>query len=172
MGLFDRFRNTEKRDESKRYHTSFDRIDYYYEKALSNCEFLLQKKESELTEEDRREIKRYAGNHIGFFLTWIILHHFEGEIHEDNREALEAVRREEMLGVDFLIDYCDEKFLGEDVSEEIFPFVSTYYEKYFSEYTNCVMNVLCDLPLEFIGSWKDYHDFEPILDAAYAQYKK
>ena len=154
---------------------TFDRIDYYFEKALSNCEFLLKKKESELTEEDYREIKRYAGNHIGFFLTWIIQHNFEGEIHKENREAMEAieaVRREEMLGVYFLIDYCDEKFWGVDVSEEIYPFVSAYYEKYFSEYVNFVLNDLCDLPLEFIGTWEDYHDFEPVLDEAYTQYKK
>lgn len=172
MGLFDRFRKTEKSEKLERYNASFDRIDYYYEKALGNCEFLLEKKESELTDEDRKEINRYAGNHIGFFLTWIIQHHFEGEILEENKEALEAVRREEMLGVDFLIDYCDEKFWGEDVSEEIYPFVASYYEKYFSVYTKWVMDILCDLPLEFIGSWEDYHQFEPILDEAYAQYKK
>lgn len=100
---------------------------------------------------------------------------FLGEIHKDNREAreaIEAVRREEMLGVDFLIDYCDEKFWGVDVSEEIYPFVTSYYEKYFSEYVDFVLNVLCDLPLEFIGTWEDYHDFEPVLDEAYEQYKK
>ena len=35
-----------------------------------------------------------------------------------------------------------------------------------------VINELHDLPLEFVGSWEDYHQFEHILDEAYASYCK
>ena len=72
-------------------------------------------------------------------------HHFEGKDLMDEKEALEAVRREEMLGVDFLMEYCDGKFIAHDVSEEVFPYV---------------------------GSWEDYQEFEHILDEAYASYCK
>ena len=68
---------------------------------------LTKKQEKELTEEDMREIERYTANHIGFFLTWMIKHRFEGKIHRDDNEGAEAVRREELLGVDFFLDYCD-----------------------------------------------------------------
>ncbi len=151
----------------------FDKIDYWHEKAYNNYLYLMNKKAEELTEEDEREIQRYAGCHIGFFFAWLIKHHFEGEIHrEENKEALEAVRREEMSGVDFFIDHCDGKFWEEDAAEGILPFVEAYYEKYFSEYANWVVNELGDLPLEFAGSWEDYHRFEAVLDQAYASFQE
>ncbi len=150
----------------------FDRVDYWYEKAYHNYLSLTKKQEKELTEEDMREIERYAANHIGFFLTWMIKHHFEGKIHLDDNERAEAVRREELLGVDFFLDDCDGKFWEEDVSDEICPFVRSYYERYMSEYADWVVHELGDLPLEFVGSWEDYHAFEGVLDRAYALFQQ
>lgn len=49
-------------------------------------------------------IEYYAGNHIGFFLTWIIQHQFEGELlKETANEDLQAVRNETMSGIEFFI---------------------------------------------------------------------
>lgn len=154
------------------HNTCFDKIDYQYENALNNYLYNMKKNKIELTEDDEREIQRYAGNHIGFFITWILQHHFEGDIHKEENECVEAVRNEEVLGVDFLINQCDGKFWADDISEDIYPFVNSYYDKYLSEYTNWVINVLCDLPLEFIGSWDDYHNFEHIINTAFASYSK
>ena len=78
----------------------------------------------------------------------------EGEIHEDEPEALEKVRKEEMLGVDFFLDYCDGKLWISDFSNEILPFVGAYYEQYIHEYNVWVVNDLCDLPLEFVEHGK------------------
>ncbi|MCI8409651.1 MAG: 7,8-dihydro-8-oxoguanine-triphosphatase [Lachnospiraceae bacterium] len=50
------------------------------------------------------------------------------------------------------------------------PFVEKYYKKYTSEYIGWVIDELCDIPLEFIVTWEDYHDFEHILDKAYQNY--
>lgn len=150
---------------------TFDRIDNWTEKALeSYCE-MNKKKSSELTEEDYEQISYYAGNHIGFFLAWIIKHDFIGEIHKEyDTEAVEAVKNEKMSGVKFFIEYCDGKFWDEDLSEEILPFVEKYYKKYMREYIDWVLEDLCDIPLEFIGTWEDYHSFEHILDEAYQNY--
>ena len=38
------------------------------------------------------------------------------------------------------------------------------------DYSEFVVNDLDDLPLEFLGSWEDYHLFAPIIDEAYADY--
>ena len=147
----------------------FDRMDWYYEKALEkyfevqgSCELLL-------TEEEEEEVTRRAGSHIGFFLTWIIRRGFEGELHQEVPQALEQVREGALLGVDFLQQYCDGKFWDEDLCAEILPFVEEYYggDQYLRDYTGWVLNDLCDLPLEFVGSWEDYLRFEPLLDRAY-----
>lgn len=187
MGLFDKFKkvkNTQEKQPEKqqrewkygknvvRMESSYDRMDNYYDAAYENFLFLYKKKPEEITEENEIQIQRMAANHIGFFMTWIIQHHFEGEIHEDELEALEKVRKEEMLGVDFFLDYCDGKLWISDFSNEILPFVGAYYEQYIHEYNVWVVNDLCDLPLEFVGTWEDYHRFEHIIDEAYADYKE
>ena len=150
----------------------FDRMEFYFDDAHQRHITLKDKDVEALTEEEELEIVRRAGTHIGFFLTWIIKNHFEGEIYLDEQEALEAVRREEMLGIDFLMEYGDGKFISDDVSEEILPFVDSYYDKYLTVFNQWVVNDLHDLPLEFVGSWEDYHQFEHILDEAYAAYCK
>lgn len=155
--------------ENKTETICFDKIDYHYEAALKNYCRMYKKGENDLTDEDYLKIKYYAGNHIGFMMAWIIKHNFEGGIHKDEEEV-NAVRNEEMSGVEFLINCCDGKFWSEDVSEEILPFVKSYYDSYISEYSSWVINDLCDLPLEFAGTWEDYHDFEHVPDEAYGRY--
>lgn len=187
MGLFSKLikANTtqEKQPEKKqrewkysknvvRMESSYDRMDNYYEAAYDNFLFLYRKKPEEITKENEIQIQRMAANHIGFFMTWIIQHHYEGEIYEEEKEGLEKVRKEEMLGVDFFLDYCDGKLLIEDFCNEILPFVGAYYEQYIREYNVWVVNELCDLPLEFVGTWEDYHQFEHVIDEAYADYKE
>ena len=41
-----------------------------------------------------------------------------------------------------------------------------------SEYADWVVHELGDLPLEFVGSWEDYHAFEGVLDRAYALFQQ
>lgn len=151
---------------------TFDRVDYWMDKAMeAYCE-MNEKESSELTEKDYEEVQYYAGNHIGFFLAWIIKHDFIGEAHKDekDKEAVEAVKNEKMSGIEFFIKYCDGKFWDIDVSNEILPFVQDYYENYMSDYIGWVLEELCDIPMEFIGTWEDYHSFEHILDEAYQSY--
>ncbi len=59
----------------------FDKADYYCEKAREAYCQTAAKGESSLTEDDEYEITRRAGNHIGFFLTWIVRRGFAGEMH-------------------------------------------------------------------------------------------
>lgn len=101
MGLFDKFRKSKVNKQMNR--PSFDRMEYHFDEAHQRHITLKDKDVEALTEEEELEIVRRAGTHIGFFLTWIIKHHFEGSYLMDEEEALEAVRREEMLGVDFLM---------------------------------------------------------------------
>ena len=151
----------------------FDRVDYYCDKARKVYCQTEAKEESALTEDDEYEITRRAGNHIGFFLTWIVRRRFNGELHREIPEILEAVKAGRLLGVDFFLRYCDGKFWDEDLCPEILPFVEDYYGggQYWTDYVGWVLDDLCDLPLEFVGSWEDYLQFEPVLDQAYQDYQ-
>ena len=76
-----------------------------------------------------------------------------------------------MTGTEYLIEYCDTKFWSDDVAETLIPFIREYYWKsYFKDYCNWVINELCDLPMEFIGTWEDYHKFEHVIDKAYEEF--
>jgi len=147
----------------------FDRVDYYYEKALEVYCQQVKKGADALSDEDQNEITRRAGSHIGFFLTWIIRRGFEGELHQEEAQVLGEVKTGKKLGVDFFLEYCDGKFWDEDVCPEILPFVEKYYGggRYWTDYIDWVLHDLCDLPMEFVGSWEDYLRFEPLLDRAY-----
>lgn len=104
-------------------------------------------------------------------MTWIIKHNFEGEIFNDYPEDIEAVRKETISGTEFVLECCDGKFCGIDVSEKIFGFVKDYYEnQYLDDYSQWVIDSLGKAPLEFIGTWEDYHKFEHVIDRAYNNY--
>lgn len=149
---------------------TIDRIDYYFDKAVEiYCE-LHEIDPDEFTEEQLQEVNLYAGNHIGFFIAWIIKHDFINDYYKDN-EGVKKVKEETMTGTEYLIEHCDTKFLSDDVSESIIPFIQEYYsESYFEDYCDWVINELCDLPMEFIGTWEDYHEFESVINEAYEKF--
>lgn len=149
---------------------AIDRIDDYYDKAFEvYCE-LNSVSSDELTDEELQEVYLYAGNHIGFFIAWVIKHDFISIEYKDN-EGINKVKKETMTGTEFLIEYCDSKFWSDDVLESLIPFIKEYYlENYFQDYCDWVINELCDLPMEFIGTWEDYYEFEPIIDDAYKKF--
>lgn len=147
----------------------FDRMDHYYDKALkAYCE--LEKKDpGALTDKEQDEVALRACNHIGFFFTWLIRRDLIGELHRERPQVLEQVRTGALSGAEFFLKECDGKFWDEDVRPEALPFVERYYGRglYWKAYVNWVLSDLCDLPLEFAGSWEDYLQFEPMLDGAY-----
>ena len=149
---------------------AIDRIDDYYDKALEVYCDLKEVSPDKLTGEELQEVYLYAGNHIGFFVAWVIKHDFIGVEHRDN-EGINKVKEETMTGTEYLIEYCDTKFWSEDVLESLIPFIKEYYlTSYFKDYCDWVINELCDLPMEFIGTWEDYYEFEPIIDDAYKRF--
>ncbi len=107
----------------------FDRVDHTYDAALKNYCQAYQKNVGALTGGDHDMIARRAGNHIGFFLTWIIRRGFEGEIHRELSQVLKQVKTGELPGVDFFLKYCDGKFWDEDVCPAVLPFVESYLRR-------------------------------------------
>ncbi len=147
-----------------------EKIDPVYDRAtVVYCELKGVSADS-LTEEQRHELDLYAGNHLGFFMAWLIKHDYIGEKHR-NSEGVKRVKEETMSGTEFLIEYCNKEIWSYDVSEEILLFVQRYCTyKLFRGYIAWVMDVLNDLPMEFIGDWDDYHSYEPVVDEAYKKF--
>ncbi|MCM1578309.1 MAG: hypothetical protein NC078_05875 [Ruminococcus sp.] len=154
----------------------FDKAEYQFEDAVKSYCSMYDRQESELSDKDYNEIWRYAGNHIGFFITWVIRKGFLGELHTsdpDDTAAAEKVKTGEMLGVDFLLEFCDGKLYPEDMTDEAAEFAADFYESsYLKIYTDFVADELADLPLEFIGTWEDYLAFEPILEKCFEDRQK
>ena len=148
-----------------------DKADWYFENALTNYLHSYSLQKEELTQKDYREIYRWAANHIGFFVTWLIQHDAKEMMSPDEETVFQSVKNEQTLGVDYLLDWCDGKLGTIDITKDFQAFVNDYYEhQYMDDYSEFVVNDLYDLPLEFLGDWEDYHLFAPVIDQAYAHY--
>ncbi|MDE9557133.1 hypothetical protein KKJ06_17315 [Xenorhabdus bovienii] len=136
-----------------------DRMDYYHD----------QTQQEKLPYEN-------SGTHIGFFLAWIIHHHLEGEDPQLlSQGELEAVRKREMTGREFLIECCDEKFSTVDLNEEGAVFAAAYYHTedggYFFDYNDTLAK---DWSLFFHveDSWQNYDISNTVITKAYENWKK
>ena len=150
---------------------SFDKAEWQYDSAReSYCE-KYNKNPDSLTDEDEKTIWEFVGNHMAFFITWLIRHDLLGDLHhEDDVEEndLAAVKKQEKTGMDRLSKYCDMAFTDEDVCDEAAPFVEEYYNSsYLKDYCNCIGD---EKVLSTTFSWEDYFKVEPVLDQAYKEY--
>lgn len=115
----------------------------------------------------------HAGRHIGIFLMWIIQHGLEGKLHRDESAAsLEAVRRREMNGVEFLQLECDNKFWDDDLNEEGNAFARDYYDS--DQYLRDYALTLCqELPSIYHAehNWQVYDKMAVVIDMRYREWK-
>lgn len=149
---------------------SIDRADWHYESAEKEYYSRMNLSDDcELSNEQVNEIWLCAADHIGLFLSWIIENGFEGE--ESDPEGTELVRKGEISGSEYLMEYCDGKFWKSDVREDILPFVEKYYEgAYLSDYGEAVLTgdtKVCGV----LSGKKEYKNIKKLIDKAYKQYK-
>lgn len=69
-----------------------DKADWYVEDTLANYLHSYQLQNEELTQDDYREIRRWAANHIGFFVTWLIQHDAKEMMTPDEETILQSVK--------------------------------------------------------------------------------
>lgn len=146
---------------------SIDRYDWHYDSAAKAYRER-NNITGELTDERSDEVCLYASDHIGLFLRWIIENGFEGE--ESDPEGCERVRKGEITGAQYLMEYCDGKFWDSDICNEIKPFVAEYYESDKSLYFND-LGTLPDYKIyETISDSKEYNAIKPYIDKAYKEF--
>lgn len=147
---------------------AIDRYDWHYDvaaKAYRERNGIT----GELTDEQADEVCLYAADHIGLFMRWIIENHFEGE--ESDPEGCELVRKGEITGAQYLLDYCDGKFWDSDICDEIRPFVAEYYEnnRYFKDLVEAIGS---ENVYQIISGDKEYNALKPLIDRAYGEITK
>lgn len=148
---------------------SIDRADWHYESAEKEYRSRMNLSEDlALSNEQINEIWLCAANHIGLFLRWIIENGFEGE--ESDSEGAELVRKGKISGAEYLMEYCDRKFLECDVREDVLPFVGQYYgDEYLRDYGDKVLGesgVYC-----VMSGDNEYLKAKELIDKAYNKYK-
>jgi len=123
----------------------------------------------DLTEEDENQVWEYAGNHIAYFITWLIRREMLSDLHAENSEDIETVKSREMTGAQYAELNCDWVLAREDLSEKVKPFVDAYYrQQYIEDYTFTL-----DRPaLSGVFSWAEYDRVEYVLDRAYRYFKR
>ena len=149
---------------------SKDKAEWQYDSAMKEYCEQTGKTPDTLTDADEKVIWEYAGNHIAFFMTWLIRHDLLGEIHHEDEEEesdLQDVKDQKKTGMYILSTYCDMVFTDEDISEEALPFMEDYYEH---QYLHDYGEVLREKVLAAGFSWDDYLKLEPIIDAAYKKF--
>ena len=149
---------------------AIDKAEWQYDSAQQYYCEQTGKKPEELDDQDTDIIWEYAGNHIAFFITWLLRHDLLGDLHnEDDHEAadIEAVKKQEKTGMDIFSKYCDMVFTDEDVSDLVMDFVKSYYDK---QYLKDYGEYMGDKVLSTGFSWDDYLGFEPVIDRAFEKF--
>lgn len=160
------------KQEKKRKPFDFDKAKYQWDSAAQEYCYQFNKSIEELKDDDYRIIREYCGNHIAFFLTWVIQNGFYNppEKFKAISEAAEEVKSESMTGTEFLIQCCDGVLLRKDLKPEIHGFADFYYQDYLNDYTDFVEKKLHKRALGIGFSWEEYHQFQHIIDLAYKMY--
>lgn len=113
-----------------------------------------------------------GATHIGMFLAWALLAGLGAEedpIFDD--EELRALRERTTTPGRFLISACDEKFVGEELSEEGEEFARGYYEE---RYTGDYFDLLAE-DLESVyhvpDTWETFDRLASLLDRRLAEWR-
>ena len=149
---------------------AIDKMDWHW----ADTEKLYRKTheiEGDLSDQQQVEIALMASNHIGLFLQWVFEMGFAGE--DTNAEDVEKVRQGEMLGVFYFLQHCDGKLWYEDISEDLHPFVQSYYEEsddYLRDYCiSCIDDDTAPL-YGVISGQESYEKLKEKIDAAYKSF--
>ena len=171
MSILDFIRKNSRRDNI----FYCDKVDNYWDNALEayckihNIEITNLDTEN-MNEDEENLIWEYAGNHIAFFLIWAIQNQIcDEETFEE--EEIQLLKKEEISGTEFIMDYCDGKFYRELIKAPYRFFLDDFYmKKYLHDYSAFVENELEGLVFGIRFSWEIYHKFAPVLDRVYAGY--
>ncbi len=144
-----------------------DDVDGHLEGAVETYCCAKDREEDDLSEDEWTYLLNVAASTPGFFMTWIIRKHFEGDIHREYPDVLELIRSGQMSGADFVIHYCDSKITEEDMCPNIREFAEKYYEHYYDDYFSWVGRYQNPETGLYNGTEEGYQEFSAIIERNY-----
>ena len=113
-----------------------------------------------------------GATHIGMYLTWIIKNNLQGELlDEEMPEAVADLKKRKISGRDFLLDYCDEKFTEDELSDEGLAFTESYYsDDYMTDYEATLARNLASI-YHVENSWENYDKIAPVISRRFNNWK-
>lgn len=118
------------KNENKSLNLSFtnDKAEWQIDNVTDEYCAVYQKDTTDLTAKDEEKISMYAAIHIAYFITWIIRHDFISEEHlEEDLDLINKIKNGETNGLAFLENVTDYTICRDDFSEDILPFLDSYY---------------------------------------------
>jgi len=145
----------------------YDNIEWHYDSAQKAYSEAFGEYNFELV-----DINRYAGAHMVYFLTWLILNDaLEKATTNEIRTRTENVKNKIESPTDILLDCFDGKLLRSDIDPKYIQFVDSYFEnEYIRDYSNMLLGYKEDAYIsEF--TWDRYNKIEPIIDKRYNSFR-
>lgn len=117
-----------------------------------------------------------GATHTGMFVAWALLSELAGALHIDEfPESLDALRRREVTPGQFLIQFCDEKFTDEDLSEEGNAFAQAYFDlekgAYLGDYEEALGESVESL-YHVADTWENFDRLRPVLDERIREWRR
>jgi hypothetical protein len=110
--------------------------------------------------------------HIGMFVAWCLLNGFEGSLWADEfPDQVEALKTRSLTPGRFLIEFCDEKFVDEELNDEGNAFAESYFQdKYFVDYAEALAS---NLPSCYhaADTWENYDKLARVISDRYEEWK-
>lgn len=115
--------------------TCFDSFKNHYDTAYEN----LIKNQSDVSLSKRFEKLKlapiYAANHMGIYITWMIKINLLSSVHaEIHSKQAESVLKNQMSGIDFIMECCGGRLTSEDFNKLGTAFTEYYYQKFLQDY--------------------------------------
>lgn len=115
--------------------TCFDNFKFHYDEAYEN---LLKQQSSPFLSDHLDSVKSAlscAANPMGVYITWMIKADLLSSVQrETHKKAIEEVLKNQISGLDFILNYCGGMLTSEDFNELGTAFTKYYYPKYLNDY--------------------------------------
>lgn len=115
--------------------TCFDNFKFHYDEAYKN---LLEQQSSSFVSDHLDSLKSAsscAANPMGVYITWMIKADLLSSVQrETHKKAIEEVLKNQLSGLDFILNYCGGMLTSEDFNELGTAFTKYYYPKYLNDY--------------------------------------
>lgn len=115
--------------------TCFDNFKFHYDEAYEN---LLNQQTSSFVSDHLDSLKSAfscAANPMGVYITWMIKADLLSSVQrETHKKAIDDVLKNQISGLDFILNYCGGMLTSEDFNELGTAFTKYYYPKYLNDY--------------------------------------